>query len=79
MPPGMPYIVLTSEDCLTVGGHFYSVGTLHRTLGGLVLEYYLGPLISDASHSPVITVLFRYAADLLRQSGPCPFTPRPCF
>ncbi|KAJ5471990.1 hypothetical protein N7539_008559 [Penicillium diatomitis] len=35
MPPSWPHAVFTPEDCLAVGGHFYTVSHLGSTLAGL--------------------------------------------
>ncbi|KAF2137763.1 uncharacterized protein K452DRAFT_257227 [Aplosporella prunicola CBS 121167] len=38
MPPSLPHAVFTPEDCLMVGGTFYTAGTLDQTLEGLEIQ-----------------------------------------
>ncbi|KAL5359306.1 hypothetical protein BJX96DRAFT_56320 [Aspergillus floccosus] len=38
MPPSCPHAVFTPEDCLAVGGHFYTTAHLGSTLRGLKLQ-----------------------------------------
>lgn len=38
MPPSCPYAVFTPDDCLSVGGHFYTAPYLGSTLRGLRLQ-----------------------------------------
>ncbi|TQB68324.1 hypothetical protein MPDQ_003609 [Monascus purpureus] len=38
MPPSCPHAVFTPDDCLAVGGHFYTAAHLGSTLRGLKLQ-----------------------------------------
>lgn len=38
MPPGLPHAVCTPEDCLLVGGQFYTASNLGRTLRMLRIQ-----------------------------------------
>lgn len=38
MPPTFPHAVFTPEDCLAVGGQFYTAGLLGQTIEGLKLQ-----------------------------------------
>lgn len=38
MPPSCPHAVFTPDDCLAVGGHFYTAAHLGSTLHGLKLQ-----------------------------------------
>src|SRR5438876_8785098 len=38
MPPTFPHAVFTPEDCLAVGGQFYTVGNLGHSIEGLKLQ-----------------------------------------
>ncbi|KAI9856077.1 MAG: hypothetical protein M1813_009297 [Trichoglossum hirsutum] len=38
MPPSFPHAVFTLEDCLAVGGQFYTAGHLGRSIEGLKLQ-----------------------------------------
>jgi len=47
MRPGTPHFVVTLEDCLAVGGHFFSMCTMQRTLRSLLAEHYLGNVLTN--------------------------------
>ena len=38
MPPTFPHAVFTPEDCLAVGGQFYTAGLLGQTIEGLKIQ-----------------------------------------
>ena len=50
MRPGTAHAVVTVEDCLAVGGHFYSNAAYELTLKCLMHEHYAGTEITNASH-----------------------------
>lgn len=51
MQPNTPHCVLTIDDCFAVGGHFYSMATMDRTLDGLICHHSFGHLLTNESHS----------------------------
>lgn len=51
MQPGTVHFVISTEDCLAIGGHFYSPGTLDRTLMCMVFERYTAPNITNTAHT----------------------------
>ncbi len=59
MHPGTTHFVVSVEDCLAVGGHFYSAPTLDKTMCSLVQEHFLGHLITNTMHSPCGISLLR--------------------
>ncbi|KLO05148.1 hypothetical protein SCHPADRAFT_947147 [Schizopora paradoxa] len=40
-----------TEDCITVGGHFYSPATLDKTMMSLVTKRYVAPQTTNTAHS----------------------------
>ena len=51
MQPGTAHFVISTEDCLAVGGHFYSPGTLDRTMMCMVFERYVAQNITNTAHT----------------------------
>jgi hypothetical protein len=51
MPPGCPHAVFTPEDCLAVGGHFWTAAHLGCTLEVLKIQE-TNPAISNEDISP---------------------------
>lgn len=51
MQPGTIHFVISTENCLAIGGHFYSPVTLDRTLMSMVFERYVGPSITNTTHT----------------------------
>ncbi|TDL14726.1 hypothetical protein BD410DRAFT_845782 [Rickenella mellea] len=58
MRPGTPHFVVTVEDALAVGGHFYNRQTFSETLRALVLEHKYGANLTNTEHltSPIILI-----------------------
>lgn len=69
MQPGTLHYVLTTSDCLAVGGHFFCGTLFHQTLRSLVTEHHLGFEITNTEHRTSVLVLFKlvskYASMLL--------------
>lgn len=59
MRPGQPHFVVTLNDCLAVGGHFYSSTNYSGTLRSLVTEHYVGRLVTNTEHTTSPIVLFK--------------------
>jgi len=59
MQPGTPHFVISTEDCLAVGGHFYSAPTLDKTMMAMVFEHYVGHLTTNTAHSKCGIVFIR--------------------
>lgn len=59
MRPGTPHFVISSEDCLAIGGHFYSWKTLDKTMMAMVFERYVGTLTTNTAHSKCGIVFIR--------------------
>lgn len=61
-----PHIVISIEDCLAVGGHFYSSKSFASTLCGLVVIHYFGRMTTNDDHSDCRSILFRLLFSYLR-------------
>ena len=59
MMPGTPHAVLTLEDSLAEGGHFYSGLQYKRTLYSILAEHFCGKYITNASHPRAPLLLFK--------------------
>ena len=62
MRPNTRHKVLTVQDCLVIGGHFYSPVCYDRTLTGIVYEHFFGSLITNQTHATSGLVLFKLLA-----------------
>ena len=63
MRPYTLHFVVTAEDCLAVGGHFYCAETLSRTMLALVSEHHLGVMTVNSSHPTALLILFNMFMD----------------
>lgn len=60
MRPGEIHIVYTLEDSILVGGHFYSNGTLSRSLRTGLYENRYGRYSTNTQHITSEVILHRY-------------------
>lgn len=67
MMAGTPHAVLTLEDSLAEGGHFYSGLHYRRTLYALLHEHFCGNYICNASHPKAPLVLFKTLVGLMAE------------
>lgn len=67
MRPGTRHAVLTLEDCLIVGCHFYSRHTFSCTVYALVMQHYFNQL-SNAAHPESTLLLLKIAVDLINKA-----------
>lgn len=58
MRPATTHTVLSAEDCLTLGGHFYSLQTMESTYEALLVEHHLGFLVTNTHHTDAPILLF---------------------
>ncbi|TDL15222.1 hypothetical protein BD410DRAFT_809112 [Rickenella mellea] len=68
MRPGTPHFVVTTKDCLAVGGHFYSAVCFSRSLRAITLEHFFGTMITNTEHpkAPIVLCkLFSFYLSLL--------------
>lgn len=74
MQPGTPHFVVTVEDCLALGGHFYNKETFSSTVHSIVLEHYMGLALTNTDHPTVPLTLFKllseYKALMKPSQGP---------
>lgn len=59
MHPGTPHFVVSVEDCLAVGGHFYSAPLFDKTMKALVIEHFIGHVVTNTGHSQCGIVLLK--------------------
>lgn len=59
MPPGTIHYVVTLEDSLCVGGHYFTDKTFTKTLYACVYEHFVGKAITNTEHSEAHIVLFK--------------------
>ena len=58
MPPGTLHFVITKEDSIVYGEHFFEAGLLHRSLCSHVVTMFgLLLSVSNASHACFLSVL----------------------
>ena len=68
MQPATPHFVITIEDALAIGGHFYSLPTMKLSVRGILLEHFFGSSIVNAAYpkSPIAFFkLLDYLVDVL--------------
>lgn len=63
MRPGTRHFVVTVEDCLAVGGHFYNRENFSATMIAIVYEHYYGNSITNTAHPSSPIILFKLLAD----------------
>lgn len=59
MRPGQPHFVVSLNDCLAVGGHFYTSTNYESTLRGLITERFAGRMVTNTEHTTCPIVLFK--------------------
>jgi hypothetical protein len=59
MQPGTRHFVVTVEDCLAVGGHFYNADNYDRTAANIIYQHFLGRSISNTEHSDATFLLMK--------------------
>ncbi|KAL3246565.1 hypothetical protein ABHI18_012689 [Aspergillus niger] len=59
MPPSYPHAVFTPDDCLAVGGHFYTAAHLGSTLRGLKLQEDYPAISNEDLHAGFYDLLHR--------------------
>ncbi len=59
MRPGTPHFVVTVEDCMAIGGHFYSKENFLATLQAIALEHCMGVSITNTEHPTAPLILFK--------------------
>lgn len=59
MQPGTPHHVISTEDTIAVGGHFFSSLLFSRTLEAMIAEHFASDFLTNTEHSEVHIVLFK--------------------
>jgi len=62
MRPGTAHCVITLEDSLCVGGHFFSSLVFSRTLFACIAEHFVGDSTTNTEHSSSHIILFKLFA-----------------
>lgn len=63
MPPCTPHAVLTLEDSVALGGHFYCNLTMDRTLDAIVQEHFFGDFVTNTEHTRAPLLLMKCFVD----------------
>jgi hypothetical protein len=59
MKPGTNHYVVTTEDCLAVGGHFYNQENFGHIALGIIHQHFLGVVtLNNTEHSEGAVILF---------------------
>ena len=73
MRPCTPHVVLTGEECIALGGHFYNACQFQRTVYAIVYEHLCGNYICNAAHPRAPLLLFKalssYTDEMLARPG----------
>lgn len=71
MEPGVGHIVLSTENSLAVGGHFFNSANFLGTLKTVGIEHFIGRSVTNNDHSHSPLMLFKIAQYYLQvlQSG----------
>ncbi|KAI5115273.1 hypothetical protein M0805_001914 [Coniferiporia weirii] len=75
MHAGTPHAVLTTEDSITFGGHYYSNLHLHDTLYCITFEHYLRTVITNTQHMKALLLFFKALSAFVRDIGVAEFLP----
>lgn len=67
MRPGVPHFVVTTSDCLAIGGHFYCQSTFRATSHAVIWEHALGASITNAEHDTSPLILMKTLYQILSQ------------
>lgn len=59
MRPAQPQFVVTLNDSLAMGAHFYSAVCYSDTLRGLAVEHFAGKLVTNTEHTTTPLFLFK--------------------
>ena len=68
MKPYTVHYVVTTEDCLAIGGHFYSSHMYTWMLSAMVVEHYIGNLVTNTSHLHMPIILYQHFAEVYERA-----------
>ena len=66
MRPSTVHYVVSTDDAIVLGRHFYAASTIRRTISGMVHTFITGFLITNDSHERTNTLIRRLFALWLR-------------
>jgi hypothetical protein len=75
MKPNTPHYVVTVENSITYGQHFYSASMISKSIFGIVHSFVLGIGATNTLHDSTRIFLHRIMAmwqDFFSSSEPCP-------
>lgn len=61
MRPCTKHFVVTTKDCIAVGGHFYSALAFNDTMMAMIVEHFAGDVVTNNQHSKSPLILFKLA------------------
>ena len=67
MSPGTPHFVITTNDCFTVGAHFYNICCMKHSLDAVVNEHFLGTEWTNDEYPTAPITLFKLMDDIRLQ------------
>lgn len=59
MRPNTPHAVFTPEDCIVLGGHFYTFHGLQDTVYGIIHCFTMDNILTNSEHPDARVLLFR--------------------
>jgi hypothetical protein len=59
MRPGSRHFIITVEDCLAIGGHFYNANNFNKTACAIMLQHFMGTTIVNTEHSEAVSHLIK--------------------
>lgn len=59
MQPGVPHFVITLDNSICYGGHFYGTTTMQLTLQSLIHTFVLDKFLTNTTHQPSRLLLRR--------------------
>lgn len=65
MQPGTPHYVITIEDALAIGGHFFNLPTMEFTLRAILIEHFFGSSVTNIAYPQAAIALMKLVDHLV--------------
>lgn len=65
MQPGTPHYVITIEDALAIGGHFFNLPTMEYTLRAMLIEHFFGSSVTNIAYPQAAIALMKLVDHLV--------------
>lgn len=65
MQPGTPHYVITLEDALAIGGHFFNLPTIEYTLRAMLIEHFFGTSVTNIAYPQAAIALMKLVDHLV--------------